>query len=164
MLNRTLLALEKILLDIAGASLLVMMAITVIDVILRYIFSSPLAWSQEVITLYLMVALFFGAITDTYSRNIHVRIVAFSYKNPKINATVAASSNFAMFIFGLILTGQLAISTWESIGDTYIGYLDWPMWIQPGLALIGIGLLTLRFLVNAVIEGIKLRTIWSQHG
>lgn len=153
MVNRLLSALEKILLDIAGVSLLFMMAITVADVVFRYIFSSPLSWSHELITLYLMVMLFFGAVSETYSRGIHVRIVAFVYKSKKLNTLIKVSSNLAMFFFSLILTIQLARSTFESIGEAYIGYISWPMWIQHGIAWLGIGVLTLRFLVDAILHG-----------
>src|SRR3546814_11906080 len=50
------------------------MLIVVTDVALRYFFNSPLSWSYELISLYLMVGLFFFSLSDALRTNSHVSV------------------------------------------------------------------------------------------
>ena len=52
--NSLLLWLERVFIIVAGAMLLVIMMSATADVALRYIFNSPLGWSYDIISLYLM--------------------------------------------------------------------------------------------------------------
>src|SRR3546814_4948559 len=65
---------EQLWMYVAAIALFAMMFITVVDVVLRYVWNSPLGWSQEVITLYLLAAAFSMALSATLEDNAHIRI------------------------------------------------------------------------------------------
>ena len=57
--HRSISVVESLWAALASVCLFAIMVIVFLDVGLRYIFNSPLGWSYDVISLYLMVALFF---------------------------------------------------------------------------------------------------------
>lgn len=58
--ERALQAVEKFGVGLAGLLMLAIMFVVVADVALRYLFNAPLSWSYELISVYLMVGLFFS--------------------------------------------------------------------------------------------------------
>src|ERR1700727_982593 len=59
---------------LAAIALAAIMAIVALDVSMRYIFNRPFAWSYDFVSLYVMPALFFLALSRTYAVNGHVNV------------------------------------------------------------------------------------------
>lgn len=134
---------------IAAASLLGIMAIMVLDATLRYAFNNPLSWAFEVITMYLMVAAFFFALSHTLRRNEHIFVEFFcSRLRPRARHLVTVLvylPTIALFSGAL---WRSAIVTWDAyIGkEVTAGVVQWPTWTAKIIVPIGLGLLVLRMI------------------
>lgn len=151
--NSLLLWLERVFIMIAGAMLLVIMLIAASDVALRYIFNSPLGWSYDVISLYLMAGVFFFALSDTLQKNGHVAV-------DLLHAGLTRRMRHAVEILGYALALPiLGAITWLAFtrmlesyrgGDVIAGRFDWPTWISVAFVLLGFALMTLRVVYRLV--------------
>lgn len=124
---------ENLIVMLALISLFLIMCIVTVDVGLRYFFNSPLAWSYEFISMYLMVALFFFMISNTQDANAHISVDILHYKmSPSLRRICYIISYLlAIVIFALIL--------WTSLQETWISFknkaaadslIPWPIWLS----------------------------------
>jgi TRAP-type C4-dicarboxylate transport system permease small subunit len=155
--DRALRALERVWMLVACAGLFAVMIIITVDVAARYFFRSPLAWSFDLVSLYLMPAIFFLALSDTLHKNHHVNVdIIFAHISTRTaHALGAVASALAAVVFACI-TYTAAIRTWAEFkaGDVASGAIQWPSWIGSALVLLGAGLLLLRLVLRMVAFGI----------
>ena len=151
--NSLLLWLERVFIIVAGAMLLVIMMIATADVALRYIFNSPLGWSYDIISLYLMAGVFFFALSDTLEKNGHVAV-------DLLHASLTHRARHAVEIPGyLLVLPVLGAIAWLAFsravedyrgGDVIAGRCGWPTWISVAFAASGFTLMTLRVIYRLV--------------
>lgn len=157
--NRILTFLERCLNNIASLALFLIMLIVVADVMLRYFFNSPFAWSYELISLYLMVVLFFFSLSDTLSHNAHVSVdILQNYMPVKLrHAADMIGYGCASVVFAGIVY-MSATRTWESYvgSDVIAGSIAWPTWLSSIAVPIGAGLLFLRMLFRFIGHALSL--------
>ncbi len=151
-------AIERAAIGLAGAMLFVIMLVVVADVVLRYFFSSPLTWSYELISLYLMVGLFFFALSDTLAHDAHVRVdIVYLYlpKRMQHAAEVVAYGLAAPVFAGIVY--MAAVRTWEAWqgGEVIAGHIEWPTWLAAMCVPLGVGVLLLRIVLRAVEHGLS---------
>jgi TRAP-type C4-dicarboxylate transport system permease small subunit len=151
--DRMLSRIEDSALTIAAVALTVTMLTIVVDVFMRYVFNSPLQWSYEVVSDYLIPFAVFLAMADTLRRGEHIEVdfflrlltprVRFWFR--RINAAIAA----VVFVLLVTVVGQEA---WRAIGiwEMSVGNYTLPLWLSKLSAPIGLGLLTLRVLIQIV--------------
>ncbi len=156
---------ESLLVNIAAASLFGIMLIVVFDVVMRYGLNAPLSWSYELISMYLMVVLFFFALSHTLADDghicvdiLHIRISARSR-----HFCLAAGYWLSAVLFSIILWIS-AERTWVSYiqQDVTAGEIAWPMWLSQLCVPVGVGLLLARILLRAVghtLSGLQDRPI-----
>jgi len=138
---------------IAGSALLLIMFVICGDVVGRYVFNSPLAWSYDLISLYLMGIGFFFALSDTLRRNHHVSVdILFNHFRRRTQILWNAvgwslASVLCCIIF--VLTAQKAYANWSS-GEVIDGVIAWPTWITAATAAVGILLICARLLLGAI--------------
>lgn len=147
-------AFEDVLARIAAAIMFFIMVIVVIDVTGRYFFNSPLDWSYELTTLYLMSAVFFFSLSPTMRHEHHVRVdILFNYVSVRTRSTMKVIGYvLSIVLFALIFSQGLkrAWSDWASDG-IIDGAFAWPTWVSSAIVPLGVGLLTLR-LVQRLIQ------------
>lgn len=159
--NRVLAVAEKIFNGIAAIMLLLIMLIVPIDVLLRYAFNSPLAWSYELISLYLMVGLFFFALSGTLSHNAHIGVdILHNYMSPYWrHVSELIGYGLACLVFaGIVYVAT--ISTFNSyVADEVIaGGISWPTWLSTIAVPMGAGLMLLRMLFRFVGHALSVFT------
>jgi TRAP-type C4-dicarboxylate transport system permease small subunit len=150
---RAVLWIERISMAIAGTCFIAIAVITGIDVAMRYVFSAPLVWAYELISDYLMVAVFFLSIgaTQRHGQNIGVDILA--RRLPERLRSALAAVMLLMMAGFIFLTGSASwdvfSDAWES-GDVLAGVIPWPRW--PALMLVPLGccLLLLRLVADLI--------------
>lgn len=99
---------SEILVTIAAIVLAVLMFLTTGDVILRYVFSHPLAWSYELTRLLLLIIIFFGVSYVAITRS-NVRIDVLTRRlSQRSQAILNVTSNF----LGLLL---IIFVTWQGV-------------------------------------------------
>jgi TRAP-type C4-dicarboxylate transport system permease small subunit len=138
---------EALLGGVASAMLLATMLIVVADVVLRYFFRSPLAWSYDLVSLYLMVGLFFFSMSDTLNHGEHVCVdILHKYMpaglrrfNEAVGCALGSTLFGAIFWMGCLRT----LSAFQA-GEVGSGSIPWPMWLSAAAVPIGAGTMVLR--------------------
>lgn len=135
----------------ASACLFAIMIIVFADVALRYLLNSPLAWSYDLISLYLMVAVFFLALSVTQRDHHHVRVdILLARCPPRVRHAMELVGNAltAVVMFTIVVQGGAkAWGNWSSQA-VVAGAIPWPTWLNAMLVPIGAGLLLVRLLVS----------------
>ncbi len=158
-IDRVLIRLEKVFSGVAVIMLFLTMMIVVVDVGLRYFFNAPFSWSYDLISMYLMVGLFFLSLSPTLANNGHICIdLLHKYMPPAMmHATemigyVLASGVFAGIVFVSV------ISTYESYQakEVVSGVIVWPIWLSKIAVPIGAGTFALRMMLRIVGHALSL--------
>lgn len=145
--------LEDALMVVAQAAMAAIMLVVVLDVTMRYGFNRPLVWSYGLISLYLMVALFFFGLSHTLRFDGHVAIDVFVGLIPKPLRHLIDGLGYGAA--GLLF----AAGAWLAGSETVTGYLNdelmagavaWPTWVAQLIVALGLGVFALRCLQRAV--------------
>lgn len=142
----------------AGAALLVMAALMVIDVALRYFVNRPLGWTYSLIESVLMPAAFFLALAYTYRRGAHITIdSAYRRFPPGLRRATARIVRVLILCFAAALL-------WAAIQAT-VGYaitgdvpppgsaeLQIPVWMWHALVPCGALVLALEIVVELLAD------------
>jgi TRAP-type C4-dicarboxylate transport system permease small subunit len=159
--HRVITALERLLGTLAALMLLTIMLLVVVDVGLRYLFKSPLGWSYDFISLYLMVGLFFFSLSSTLQHEEHVRVDILLKHFPPAMRHLAELVTYALasLVFAVIVwvTFAKAIGSLQA-GEISPGLVPWPTWLSIILVPIGAGLMLLRMLFRVVGHALTLLT------
>lgn len=138
---------ETALVFLSGIALAVIMVVVVTDVTMRYVLRSPLGWSYDLIGTYLMVCVFFFALSDTLHHHGHISIDIFAHALPRrfTHASLALG-------FGLS-TALLAMIAWQAWYRTAAAFsannlisatVPWPTWPSYFMLCAGSVLISLR--------------------
>ena len=157
--DRALRVVEKAGIVVAGIFMFAIMLVVVIDVVMRYFFNSPLEGSFELISLYLMVGLFFFALSDTLAHDAHVAVdILHLYMSPRMrHAAELVGYVLATPVFAAVCYLS-AVTTWESFqgNDVLAGHIPWPTWVAQICVPIGVGVLVLRMAFRTVGHAVSL--------
>ncbi len=129
----------------AGICVLVMTVLVFYQVVMRYVFSQPTSWSDE-IAVYAMVWSVYLSTSWAVRERAHIRVMNFINLFPKtIARALTALSDLIWFLFAIFLTWQaviLEISFWENTYESPSLGIDqkWPYLCL----VVGFGLMTLR--------------------
>jgi TRAP-type C4-dicarboxylate transport system permease small subunit len=144
---------EHALVSVAALAVFAIMLIVAVDVVLRYLFNAPLAWSYELISSYLMPASFFFGVSETLRREQHVNVDIVYARFPLRLRRVCKMLGWAAtgIVFALI-TWLAARGAWSRYvtGDVMAGAIPWPTWIPAALGAIGMAVMTLRLALGAI--------------
>lgn len=146
-------AIDNVLMVVGCLMLLALMFIVVADVALRYLFNSPLQWSYEVISSYLMPGLFFFAASHTLKAHAHVAVdIVHNYVGRRTRYALEALVSLLAAPAFLLCTVVSARNTWGDLqtAATSTSGLALPTWTISLMLPIGFGLLTLRLAINAI--------------
>ncbi len=157
--HRALGTLERAASMLAAVLMFVIMIVVMLDVLLRYLFNSPLSWSYDLISLYLMVGLFFFSLSSTLEHNEHVRVDVLLKHFPMWARHVAEVVTYAgaCVVFGLIVY-VMAKKTYGSLmaHEVAPGEIPWPTWLSLVSVPLGAGLMLLRMLLRLVGHALSL--------
>ena len=140
---------------LAGILVMIMASMVFFQVVMRYLFSMPTSWSDE-IAIYAMLWSVYISVAWAVRERAHIRVMNFVQLFPKkIAIFLTILSDFIWFLFGLFLTYQsvlLDLSFWENAYRSPALDIDqkWPYMCL----ILGFGLMTLR-LVQIYYRWIK---------
>lgn len=152
-LRRAIDAIDDVLMVIGCLMLFALMFVVVGDVALRYLFNSPLQWSYEVISSYLMPGLFFFAASHTLKAHGHVAVdIVHNYVSRHTRYVLEALVSVLAAPVFLLCTVVSARNTWVDLetAATSTSGLALPTWTVSMMLPIGFGMLTLRLMLNAI--------------
>jgi TRAP-type C4-dicarboxylate transport system permease small subunit len=149
-LDRVVTPIEDGMTLLACAAVAAMALVTAADVVFRYVLKAPFSWSHDLITHYLLIALFFLALSYVARTAGHMSL---DFAVRKVSVPWLRNL-FSMVgdLLGLLLAVGIAYGGWTataaawSENDILPGALPLPTW--PGLAMVPIGafVLALRLL------------------
>ena len=140
---------------LAGVLVMIMASMVFFQVVMRYLFSMPTSWSDE-IAIYAMLWSVYVSVAWAVRERAHIRVMNFVQLFPKKTAIfLTILSDFIWFLFGIFLTYQsvlLDLSFWENAYRSPALDIDqkWPYMCL----ILGFGLMTLR-LVQIYYRWIK---------
>lgn len=132
-----------------SVALYAVMIIVSVDVVLRYWFHRTLTWSYDLISMYLMTAIFLLALSRTLRENHHVRVdVLFGTAPPRVRhlLELICYTLTAVVMAGILYMGTMKAWTSYQAGDVVVTAYTWPTWVAAALIPLGVGLLVLRLL------------------
>jgi TRAP-type C4-dicarboxylate transport system permease small subunit len=149
-------AIERVGIAGAGAALLAMTVLMVIETGMRYIAGSPLGWSFGFIQDYLLPGYFFLALAYTFRVGAHVSIDVVYQRCPaKVQAAMTVVGRVLMLAMSALLLWAGILAThdvWQSrdIPPPGGAELSIPTWTWHILVPVGAALLTLRLVCDVV--------------
>ena len=159
---RGLMAAERVLGTLDTAAMLVVavalggiMCVTIVDVIGRYGFNSPLEWAFTLISSYLLVAAFFLSVSYTFRQKGHVNVDIFHSRfPPRVRSAVTVATNLLAVVFIGIIFWQGVLTTWDAWVNELaeFGLISWPTWASKIFVPLGTGLLAARLLHSSVVH------------
>lgn len=158
---RALSAIENTLGWLSAAAMFAIMLIVVCDVVLRYFFHSPLSWAYDLISLYLVAAVFFLSLSAAYTEGAHVNvdILQQSFSPRVTRLSEVATTATGTLVFALITYfGTLRTFEAYASSDVLSGAIPWPTWPSLALVPIGCGLMALRLAVQCLAQLLSLAT------
>ncbi|MEO4000823.1 TRAP transporter small permease [Mesorhizobium sp. CAU 1732] len=144
---------ERLLVVLSSVAMGAIMLIVVADVLMRYIFGTPLSWSYNLIGLYLMVAVFFLALSDTLQNHGHIAIDIFQHRIPHRARHLSLSLGYLLSTIVMALIGWQAWLRFKSAyvnDDRIAAIIPWPTWIAYFIVMVGCFVITLRCLYRVV--------------
>ncbi|WP_346915716.1 TRAP transporter small permease subunit [uncultured Roseibium sp.] len=153
--SRWLARVETGLVALSTLAMAAIMCIVVVDVLMRYAFAAPLAWSYDLIGLYLVSAVFFLALPDTMHHHGHIALDVFAPMMPaKLRHTLQSLG------YG-VSSALIAAITWLEFQQAETAFLadqriasviPWPTWIAHAVLTVGMAVLFLRCGYRAVFH------------
>ena len=143
--------LERLATWIGATVMFAIMLIVTADVVMRYVFNSPLGWAYELISLYLMASVFFLVLSHAYGAGAHVSVDILQKELPPrsyhLTEIITTASSLVVFILIAWFGYVRMIESFQS-GDVMAGAIPWPTWPALALVPLGCGLLVLRLLIH----------------
>lgn len=144
---------ETVLVFLSGVALAVIMVVVVADVTMRYAFQRPLGWSYDLIGTYLMVCVFFFALSDTLHHHGHIAIDIFSPQLPRrfVHASLAVGYGVSALLLAVI-----AMQAWHrtsaawNANNLISATVPWPTWPSYFMVVVGSALIALRCVMRTV--------------
>ncbi len=152
-LQRVIDAIDDVLMVIGCLMLFGLMLVVVGDVVLRYVFNSPLQWSYEVISSYLMPGLFFFAASHTLKAHAHVAVdIVHNYVSRRtryVLEALAGTLATPVFLLCTVVSATRTLADLQTAATSTSG-LALPTWTISLMLPIGFGMLTLRLALNSI--------------
>ncbi|SDM30780.1 TRAP-type C4-dicarboxylate transport system, small permease component [Modicisalibacter muralis] len=137
---------------VASLALFALFAVAISNIFMRYLFDSPLAWTEEILQMLMVWATFLGA-SALVRRNEHVLISLFSDKLPP----KLAHWNDQIFNTGVVLISALIMLYWGAKLLPFSAYRSTPMlnipfyWIHLAIP-VSAGLMAYHSLVRLFVK------------
>jgi TRAP-type C4-dicarboxylate transport system permease small subunit len=141
-MDKWLLRIERVLMAVAVVAIFVMMCLTTVDAVCRYLFNSPITGAYEITEKYLMLIGIFLGMSYTYRGSGLIRVTILMDRLP---SAVKIPINLLAQLFSIVYCALLVVGTYQYASRLYdhgttLGSLYYlPQWI--GGAFIPLGLL-----------------------
>ena len=151
--DRALTIVEDVL---AWAAVAVLVAITLIvsaDVVMRYLLNRPFSWAYDLISLYLMAALFYLAVSRTFSLNAHIGVDLLQNRAPQTVRLLCQLSSgvLSLLLFLTIVWVNFGTSVEDFWSDALsVGEIPWPTWLSTAIVVVGSTAISLRMAFYSV--------------
>jgi len=155
-IRRAVAAVERVFALLTAVSLLGIMVVVCADVLMRYVFNAPISWVFDMISLYVLAAVFYLTLSRAFAQGDHVRIDVVLRAVPvRVGRWMRIAQSLVALPVVLMIGWFAAGQAWTaySMGLVLSGPMPWPSWPTPLLASIGMFLLAVRLLLDLAHDG-----------
>jgi TRAP-type C4-dicarboxylate transport system permease small subunit len=139
---------------ISAASTFLMMVLVVANIIGRYLFNKPLTGTLEFTESLLVLVIFLSVALTQYDGG-HIRVTLLTRRVPKASARVltvfSMLAGAAFFGWCSYASWKFALQSW-SFNEQEWGTVVFPLWPVKFVVFVGITLLAIQFLLDAIAE------------
>lgn len=153
--DRVLAIFDKAMMAVASLSLFLIMILIFLDATFRYTMNSPLVFTLDVVTLYLMSSALLSVLSYTLRQGGHISIDLFAnLMNRRFYlvliglALLAAAGTSAIIAYE---TTWLSYESWE-MDEVMTGIYTWPLWVSKALVAVSFIGLTARLIQCGVFN------------
>lgn len=150
---------EHVLRTLGVACLLLVSLMVFLDVGARYLMNAPIPWSYELVSMYLMPAMFYFGVADALAADHHIAVDLFRRAMPdwlvRIAEILGCAAMAAIFAVVVWFVGASAIEKRET-GAVVMGVIEWPNWIPDAIVAFGSLIIALRLAGRAVGHALSL--------
>lgn len=146
-LNKIVTYIENTAMLVAAISLMLLVFVQAYNVVMRYLFKSSLAWTYPFITNYLLVILFFFALSWTFREGGHIKLDVLSqHFNKRVANLVDIITDMLAFLLFMAIA---YLGSVRSL-DVFLSYdispdsLQWPVWTAYIIVPIGSAIICIR--------------------
>lgn len=153
-------AVERVLTGIGAAIVMVMMFLTSLDVILRYIFKSPLGGAYE-LQEFLLVGVVFLGLGDIQAMKGHLNVdLLTSRLSPRMQIFFGIVGYVISLVIFSLITWQSGLRAWKAFdtGQIREGIVGYPLWPAKSMIPVGTAFLCLRLIRDIIIDSRRLKT------
>lgn len=146
--------LERIATTVAVVAIGATMLVIVADVLMRYVFLRPFAWSYQLVQYVLLVAIYFLAISETQRRRENIAVHALErFLGPRARALMDAAVSLLILIFAVTLlwVGWVALDKAVTRGEFAPGLINWPKWPSYAMFVFGTAMLVVRLVLDTLL-------------
>jgi TRAP-type C4-dicarboxylate transport system permease small subunit len=147
--DRTMSRFEFAALVASCTSLFATMLLVFLDAVLRYTFNSPLKFTSDLVTLYLISASLLLVLSDTLRRGGHICVDLFARMLPLriYHLLMGVALICSVAVIGL-MAKETTLLSWESWhnNELMVGIYAWSLWYSKAIVAVGLILLALRLL------------------
>lgn len=146
-------AVETALVACSGISIAIIMVVVVADVAMRYVIQRPLGWSYDLIGSYLMVSVFFLALSDTLKHHGHIAIDVFAHRIPRRFEHLSMAIGYGVSVVLLLMIawqGWIRLQSAYAANNMISTTVPWPTWPSYFMLALGSALMALRTLVRSI--------------
>ena len=137
----------------AALLLLVIMLVVSADVVMRYALHRPIVWAYDLISVYLMAAVFFLTLSAAYATDhqvaVDILVRSLSPRGQRAAQALTCAVSLPLFVGIAWFGGVRAWGAWQH-GDALAGLIPWPTWPALALVPLGAGLLAARLAIKLV--------------
>lgn len=153
MIERILAPFEDFLVLVACVAACLVVGITTADVVFRYGLTAPLSWAHDVITQYLLIAMFFLSLPYVMRVGGHMRLdyIARRVRSPVMRNVLVLLGD----VVALLVTSGIGYGGWSTMISSYVGndalpdVVPLPTWPSYAMMALGSTVLALRLIVRA---------------
>ena len=130
---------ENVLTSLAGVSTVIIMCLTTVDAVGRYVFGRPISGAYEITESYLAVATVFLGVCYAYRGGAFIRVTFFVDRMPR---NVKAVLNYFVQVFSILLSvffliAAIVQTSRKYVADITLSFLPLPIW--PAYAIVCVG-------------------------
>jgi TRAP-type C4-dicarboxylate transport system permease small subunit len=150
-LERILFAIDWLLSRVAASVILAVMVLIVCDVFGRYLFSRPLPWVYDIVSIYVVNLVMYFLASEVLRTRSNIELdLHFSLLPPRLWSALQG-------LAWLCVAAVLALASWRAwismsdsfaAGEVHPGLYEWPVWAEKAVVAIGLALLAGRIIVR----------------
>jgi TRAP-type C4-dicarboxylate transport system permease small subunit len=150
-LERLLLAIDWVLSRIVALVILTVMVLIVCDVFGRYLFSRPLPWVYDIVSIYVVNLIMYFLASEVLRTRSNIELdLHFRLLPPRLWSALQGIAWFCVAAVLALASWRTWISMGESlaVGEIHPGLYEWPVWAEKAVVAIGLTLLACRILAR----------------